>query len=305
MLFPWKSQMMHQRILSPSELMIGVTYLLELRNIFFEFHKLRKRLHTQTLTEEAPMNPFYREERNESSLPFPEFTPPDSEVFPTQIGVGNLEIMKTVKDDYDDHEGKRTISAVNHVNGITEFEFYYTYISNNWCRAHRFPLLAHSKHGEHRKPMDKDSEYLGCFDSSPPYSSEAVFSKYKGNRTYSSSVQIKAPDKHSGVRQVQWRLINTLTSGQIHEEGHYWIVNSMLQAADCTDSAKCYCIPMGDCFNIDMEFDFNNCWLAIDKPLLSNASFILELEAFNEAMLSSNVTLYEELSQDPNPSSCY
>lgn len=25
--------------------------------------------------------------------------------------------------------GKRTISAVNHVNGVTELEFYYTYVS--------------------------------------------------------------------------------------------------------------------------------------------------------------------------------
>lgn len=39
------------------------------------------------------------------------------------------EIVKKVKTFYDDHNGKRTISAVNHVNGVTELEFYYTYVS--------------------------------------------------------------------------------------------------------------------------------------------------------------------------------
>ena len=86
-----------------------------------------------------------------------------------------------------------------------------------------------------------------------------------------------------------YKYINLLTI----KYSDYWTVVSVLQAADCTDPSKCYCIPMGDCFNIDMEFDFNNCWLAIDKPLLSNASLILELEAFNQAMLSSNVTRYK------------
>lgn len=180
-----------------------------------EVHKLKKKLHSDTLTEEAPMDPFYHEERNISSLPFSEFTPPDSgiysfilqvtdkannsefarqiaiydpnstisitaesnlfvstaeglsnyswqsecstvqvtwndyfinsfhlenhlllpiEPFPVQLRGGNIEelkseIVKDVKDDYDDHYGKRTVSAVKHVNGITEFEVYYTYIA--------------------------------------------------------------------------------------------------------------------------------------------------------------------------------
>ena len=56
------------------------------------------------------------------------------EDFPIQFRGGNVEdlkdeIVKKVKTFYDDHDGKRTISAVKHVNGITEFEYYYTYIS--------------------------------------------------------------------------------------------------------------------------------------------------------------------------------
>jgi hypothetical protein len=180
-----------------------------------EVHRLKKKLHSDTLTEEAPMDPFYREERNASDLPFPEFTPPDSgvysvilqvtdkannsefarqiaiydpnstisvisdtnlfvstaeklsnyswqsecstvqitwddyfinnfhlqnhlllpvEKFPIQLRGGDIEelkseIVKDVKTNYDDHDGKRTVSAVHHVNGITEFEVYYTYIS--------------------------------------------------------------------------------------------------------------------------------------------------------------------------------
>eukprot|EP00105_Crassostrea_gigas_P015186 XP_011432106.1 PREDICTED: uncharacterized protein LOC105331553 [Crassostrea gigas] len=443
---------------------------------FLEFHRMRKRLHTQTLTEEAPMNPFYREARNESSLPFPEFTPPDSgiysvilqvtdkannsefarqiviydpnstitttgennfhvssaekesnynwqsrcstvrvtwenyfensfhidnhfllpvEDFPTQFRGGNVEelkdeIVKKVKTFYDDHDGKRTISAVKHVNGITEFEYYYTYISyskstgnetqnetstngimistetpyttmvsteiatnidnfteslnntetdnnsstvamtsvtvattgavttgspclptpntgnteNQWIKIQNISGGTHtivhqwedgdsiniSVRARDIVNNTKVASRLVSFDSSPPYSSEAVFSKNTGNRTFefSSSVRTRASDKHSGVRQLQWRLI---TNGEIHEEGYF--INDPIKAADCIDSEKCYCIPMGDCFNIDMEFDFNNCWLAIDKPLLSNASLILELEAFNQAMLSSNVTRYK------------
>ena len=161
------------------------------------------------------MNPFFREERNESSLPFPEFTPPGPGVysvvlqvtdkannsefarqiviydpnstitnsaetnfyvpsaekesnyrwqsrcrtvqvswrdyfensfqvanhfllpvedFVTQFRGGDVEevkdeIVKKVTRFYDDHDGKRTVSGVTHANGITEFEFLYTYIS--------------------------------------------------------------------------------------------------------------------------------------------------------------------------------
>lgn len=67
----------------------------------------------------------------------------------------------------------------------------------------------------------------------------------------------------------------------------------LLQASHCIDSVKCYCIPMDDCFNINMDFDFNSCWLAIDKPRLHNWPLMLEFEAFKQAMLSSNITRYE------------
>lgn len=56
------------------------------------------------------------------------------ERFPTQFRGVNVEelkdeIVKKVKTFYDDHDAKRTISVVNHVNGVTELEFYYTDIS--------------------------------------------------------------------------------------------------------------------------------------------------------------------------------
>lgn len=67
----------------------------------------------------------------------------------------------------------------------------------------------------------------------------------------------------------------------------------LLQASHCIYSVKCYCIPIDDCFNINMDFDFKNCWLAIDKPRLHNWPLMLIFEAFNQAMLSSNITRYE------------
>ena len=63
--------------------------------------------------------------------------------------------------------------------------------------------------------------------------------------------------------------------------------------SDCANSKDCYCIPKGECFKKDMVFDFNNCLLAIYRSLLLNATLILEFEAFNQAMLSSNITSYE------------
>ncbi|XP_056017917.1 uncharacterized protein LOC125671274 isoform X2 [Ostrea edulis] len=453
-----------------------------------EVHKLKKKLHSDTLTEEAPMDPFYHEERNISSLPFSEFTPPDSgiysfilqvtdkannsefarqiaiydpnstisitaesnlfvstaeglsnyswqsecltvqvtwndyfinsfhlenhlllpiEPFPIQLRGGNIEelkseIVKDVKDDYDDHYGKRTVSAVKHVNGITEFEVYYTYIaysnSSTSNNTHHFnetsttdvttteatvqttgtessndtllstvypensndtflstvypenpnetdysttvvttsqgtttrPCLSatnsgnmenqwikianitHGKYTLEHEWKDGDSMNISIrarditnntrtasrrvnFDASPPTSSDAIFTKNVGNRTheYSSSVRITASDVHSGIRLVQWRLKDKNKQNEIYKEGYFR--NNPVQLSDCSTSDGCYCLPMGECYKKNMEFDFDNCWLAISKPLLSNASFILEIEAFNQAMLAWNVT-YHELS---------
>lgn len=117
---------------------------------------------------------------------------------------------------------------------------------------------------------------------------------------------------------MQWRLRDSQKSGQIQKNGYFinhpikvqfFFLESyvkdetellldinyipLLQASHCIDSVKCYCIPMDDCFNINMDFHFNNCWLAIDKPRLHNWPLMLEFEAFNQAMLSSNITRYE------------
>ncbi|XP_062589685.1 uncharacterized protein LOC134251302 isoform X1 [Saccostrea cucullata] len=437
---------------------------------FLEIHQLKKNLHSNTLTEEAPMDPFYREERNLSSLPFPDFTPsepgvysailqvtdkannsefarqiaiydPNSTIttteesnfyvssaeklsnyswqsrcstveitwrdyfrnlyhvenhlllsvdkFPLQIRGGDVdelksEIVKDVKDFYDDHTGKRSVLAVKNLHGITEFEVYYTYISysnssindsedatketrtskdqittanildtptsvdanttsepnNDNVTASSFtvpttnsvttkpPCLSETDPGNMENQWikiekitqgtyvlkhewkDGDSinitvrardlvnntrtdSRLVSMDSSPPYSSEAIFTKNvgKGTHEYSSRVSIQASDEHSGVRHVQWRLMVKKKQQQIHKEGFF--MNNPIQLADCLSTDECYCIPMGECYKKNMKFDFDNCWLAIEKQQLSNVTFILEIEAFNQAMLSSNVTRHE------------
>nr|XP_022316762.1 uncharacterized protein LOC111120331 [Crassostrea virginica] len=498
-----------------------------IQKYFLEVHHLQKRLHANTLTEMAPMNPFFREERNESSLPFPEFTPPGPGVysvvlqvtdkannsefarqiviydpnstitnsaetnfyvpsaekesnyrwqsrcqtvqvswrdyfensfqvanhfllpvedFPTQFRGGDVEevkdeIVKKVTRFYDDHDGKRTVSGVTHANGITEFELLYTYISytspdivtsvennintetttetlstdsfnttinlnednstamfstenftseltsianenstvpvnelsnntatdtntslslskimtsftvpstkvmtsyavpssdvmtsftvpstgqmttaspclsianrtnleNQWIKIEN---LSESSFVLEHAWNDGDSinisvrardtvnntmvaSRLVSFDSSPPNSSEAIFTKNTGNKAYrfSSSVSIRAWDEHSGIRHVQWRLKDKHRPQEWHEEGYF--LNEPLKMSDCANSKDCYCIPKGECFKKDMLFDFNNCLLAIDRSRLSNATLILEFEAFNQAMLSSNITSYE------------
>ncbi|XP_061191567.1 uncharacterized protein LOC133199714 [Saccostrea echinata] len=426
---------------------------------FLEIHKLKKNPHSDTLTEEAPMNPLYREEKNSSSLPFLEFTPPDPgvysailqvtdkannsefarqiavydpnstitttaesnfyvssaekvsnyswqsrcstvevkwkdffrnsyhvenhlllsvEKFPLQIRGGDVEelkseIVKDVEDIYDDHNGSRSVSAVKHLHGITEFEVYYTYISysnsstndaadsitetntskdhitartttsefnndnitdfsitvpttnymttispclsetdrgnmeNQWVKIQN---ITHGTYVLKHEWKDGDSinitvrardlvnntrtdSRLVSMDSSPPHSSEAIFTKNIGNRTheYSSRVFIQASDEHSGVRHVRWRLLDKNKQYQIHKEGYF--MNNPLQLTDCSTSDDCYCIPMGECYKKNMEFDFDNCWLAVEKQQLSNVTFILKIEAFNQAMISSNVTRYE------------
>lgn len=66
--------------------MVGVKYLLQYRNISSNSKSLEKD-NSDTLTEESSMNPIYREEIKESSLPFPEFTPPDSSIYSVTLQV--------------------------------------------------------------------------------------------------------------------------------------------------------------------------------------------------------------------------
>ncbi|XP_061191568.1 uncharacterized protein LOC133199715 [Saccostrea echinata] len=424
---------------------------------FLEIHNLKKKAHFDTLSEENPMNPFYREERNASSLPFPELTPPGPGIyssivqvtdkannsefarqiaiydpnstitttaesnfyvssaeklsnhswqsrcstveikwkdyfknsyhvenhfllsvaeFPIQRRGGDIEelkneIVKKVKEEYDDHDGKRSVSAVNHINGITGFEIFYSYISysnslaenktsnttaigkttensvpksdeydtdnsnktvstvpttvpmltkpaclqapnngnmeNQWIEIEN---ITHSSYSLYHEWKDGDSLNISVrardivnntktesrivsFDGSQPITSEAIFTKNVGNRTYgySSSVHIRAFDKHSGVRQIQWRLKDKNNQQQIYKEGYFQ--SDQIKFTDCSTTDDCYCIPMGECYKKNMEFDFDNCWMAVDKHKLFNFTFILEIEAFNQAMLTSNVTRYE------------
>lgn len=66
--------------------MVGVKYLLEYRNISSNSKSLGKD-NSDTLTEESPMNLIYRDERKESSVLFPEFTPPDSGIYSVTLQV--------------------------------------------------------------------------------------------------------------------------------------------------------------------------------------------------------------------------
>ncbi|XP_062589647.1 uncharacterized protein LOC134251279 [Saccostrea cucullata] len=273
------------------------------------------------------------------------------ENFPIQVEGGELkelknEVVKYVKEVYDDHDGKRTVSAVKHVNGITEFEVYYTFISyrntpttasnnfdnitetmttanttesgnftftsgnfentitseikstknkytipsstmstvtvmtsgspciytmngkemeNQWNKIHditnsTFVLKYEWKDGDSinisvraRDIVNnrKTNSRLVNFDGSPPSASDALFTKNVGNKTYdySSSVRISASDKHSGVRQVRWRIRYRNKQNNIHKEGFF--LNNPVQIYDCSTSDDCYCIPMGECYKKD------------------------------------------------------
>ncbi|XP_062589689.1 uncharacterized protein LOC134251304 [Saccostrea cucullata] len=290
---------------------------------------------------------------------------------------------------YDDHDGKRTLSGVEHVNGITGFDVFYSYISyltsstndgttpsdepfnltntnttaelaatntsnkmrmkrsshgslpatinpntientfaptsvepttptilqasrsggteNKWIAIRNitqstFVLKQEWRDGDSinisvraRDIMNntKTESRLVSFDGSPPSVNEAIFTKNVGNSSYkySSRVSIMASDEHSGVRQVRWRLTDKAKQDEIYKEGY--LRNDPIQRSECSTIDDCYCIPMGECYKKKMEFDFDNCWLATDKSLLTKDIFVLEIEAFNQAMLSSEVTRYE------------
>lgn len=66
--------------------MVGVKYLLQYRNISSNSKSLGKD-NSDTLTEESPMNPIYRDEGKESSVLCPEFTPPDSGIYSVTLQV--------------------------------------------------------------------------------------------------------------------------------------------------------------------------------------------------------------------------
>ncbi|KAK3090381.1 hypothetical protein FSP39_011356, partial [Pinctada imbricata] len=218
-------------------------------------------------------------------------------------------VVKSVAQEFDDKNSLRTIDKVQNNNGIVQFNVAFK-IDNEGGISIQIPpddnefleitdplldhhsIIATRKDGDTMHIWVKARDIMGNenmddmilhFDSSPPTVNNVTLDRNQKNGTFpfSSRINVDAFDEHSGIHKVAWRVI--ASNDSILHTGETLI----LEEKNCTNSSvmDCSCTPMGMCYKRNNSFQFNNCFLAIDKTNISNEHLVLELDVYNRAML--------------------
>lgn len=118
------------------------------------------------------------------------------------------EIVKKVKTFYDNHDGKRTISVVNHVHGVTELEFYYTYISY----SNPYTTVASAENTTNYENFTEHLNKTRMDSSSSTVTTYAVtFKLVKTGAMNTASACL--PTSNTSNREYQWIKIQNISDG--------------------------------------------------------------------------------------------
>ncbi|XP_046559878.1 LOW QUALITY PROTEIN: uncharacterized protein LOC124268903 [Haliotis rubra] len=208
----------------------------------------------------------------------------------------------------DDHEGNRTVDAIQNKRGVVRFEIAYAKDSNagvnqpepatGWTDVGLSETYTIPP-GSHLGPLTKSdtvtvwvraTDVLGNsrvdstrvhFDDTPPEVEEPVFKRnvQTNNVPFSSTVEVNVRDMQSGMKRVEL-IVKKIGSNLV-------IVNETLPLRtinSCNGFTTCYCTTVNPvCFNKTQFLPISNCWLK--HPMLEGKTVTMEMNFVNMAGL--------------------
>ncbi|XP_063420410.1 uncharacterized protein LOC134705618 [Mytilus trossulus] len=216
---------------------------------------------------------------------------------------------KRILPQYDDKDGDRNTSSIANVHGIVRFEIAHEKVtekksylpSNGWVTVVPFAENNTLQISE-RTIGDGDSRqiWIRAFDimNNSNYDTTMVYFDRSGpvnhltGKDYNADGQYKftsrftiiTQDLHSGCTHVSIQLkLENSDDVKYQTEKRMEITNNTY----CNQDPDCYCVPMGLCFLRKIQFDVDNCLLAVSSELLDNSKYILVVSSSNTAGLNT------------------
>ncbi|XP_046564127.1 uncharacterized protein LOC124272926, partial [Haliotis rubra] len=208
----------------------------------------------------------------------------------------------------DDHEGNRTVDAIQNKRGVVKFEIAYAKDSNagvnqvepatGWTDVGLSETYTIPP-GSHLYLLTKSdtvtvwvraTDVLGNtlvdstrvhFDDTPPEVEQPVFrmNVQSNNISFSSTVEVNVRDMQSGMKRVDLFIWKT--------DSNVAIVNETLPLTTvdyCAGFSTCYCTTVNPvCFNKKQLLPIRNCWLT--HPMLEGKTVTMEMNFVNMAGL--------------------
>ncbi|KAK3088866.1 hypothetical protein FSP39_024768, partial [Pinctada imbricata] len=230
-------------------------------------------------------------------------------------------IEKIVPQKFEDNNGKRSLKGIENIHGIVRFQYAFKKDSHggsdsqiapnkssDWVDVTNFmreevTFTAARSDGDTIRIWIKAFDVMGSsnidsvsvhFDSSPPaITDKDTFIEKNQNSTtfyYASRIQVSAYDRESGIKQIRWRFVYEDTD-EIFKIGETHIHYTNKDIDGELSPREGICITTGQCYLYNHYVYFDNCWLAVPKSKLNNQVIRLELDVYNQAILSKSTTL--------------
>ncbi|XP_076439275.1 uncharacterized protein LOC143278130 isoform X2 [Babylonia areolata] len=231
------------------------------------------------------------------------------EPFPPQLEDGR----KNIPSQSDDHEGRRTVDAIDNRRGIVRFDLAYqkrsrfgrkdserlsypppevTWRNMNLSESSVLPETVDD--GDTVVAWVRATDILGrqlvrrtevTFDETE---AEVGKLKFQMNRPvagipFSSTFELTAKDMQSGVAMARWTF--TRSNGTIIFEDT--VQGKLAPECGAGDFSKCYCTPRGQCYSIDQSYSLSNCHMMVEKESLATEVISVQVDIINAAGLVS------------------
>ncbi|XP_053373157.1 uncharacterized protein LOC123531756 [Mercenaria mercenaria] len=202
----------------------------------------------------------------------------------------------------DDHEGKRTMSAIPNVHGIVKFETKRVLTDDRevpvtgWVShplIEQYEIMEDLADGSHVRLWVRATDVMNNtladytevhIDNTPPRLADTKLQKniINGSYTYTSRITFTASDDGSGVHKLGYKL----TVGNSTKPNKHGIVTANRNNATdaCGKDPTCHCV-LDTCFLIEQTIDIDNCWFLVPKNDL-NESAMITATVYNQALLS-------------------
>ncbi|KAK3090895.1 hypothetical protein FSP39_015547 [Pinctada imbricata] len=230
-------------------------------------------------------------------------------------------IEKIVPPKFEDNNGKRSLKGIENIHGIVRFEYAFKKDhrggsdsqnvptkSSDWDEVTEFmreevTFTTARSDGDTIRIWIKAFDVMGSsntdfvtvhFDSSPPAitDKDTLIEKNQDSTTfyYSSRIQISVYDRESGIKQIRWKFVYEDTD-EIFKTGVTHVHYTKEVSDGELSPQEGVCITTRQCFLYIQYVHFDNCWLAVPKSKLNSQVIRLELDVYNQAMLSTSKTL--------------
>ncbi|XP_022304673.1 uncharacterized protein LOC111111813 [Crassostrea virginica] len=214
--------------------------------------------------------------------------------------------FKSIPDQYDDTEGKRSRDAIPNKRGIIKYDIAYALgrkqlTPKTFQYTDRTNAFIHINLSQQLQDGNSMTLWVKAYDILENTKTERIILHYDstkpkvssmelqtnvglGPMNFTSSVRIMgASDPHSGVKKIKYRF-KALSTGKVINNRDYEYHNPSRDQYYCNTNPCDTNLPTGESFGVTINLPFSNCY-AINISNMSTETVNLEMDIFNSAGL--------------------